>query len=422
MHIKINNVDYAAIRDLTFTPQTDIMGNELPINEFSAEIKTDHNISVGKYAYLYGDNGNLWAKYHIVEAQRLSPRTVTVRCQSDILLLERKKLPAKMCNKASAYSIISECFRAFNLPFSISPELTDKTITGYLPEQTVRERLQWVCFVLGGYVKSFFSDRIQILAISDSVKYIQADRTFYRPKLQYKDYVTAVRATAYTYTQGTPSSVDTWVKDGNTYYIQTSQQASLNNANVPAGTPDNIIDLSGITIVNDDNISDVLTRLAAQYFNREELTADILNEGEVKPGEKVAIYDGVSQIISGYVKSAGFKFGKSSKSTITLSQTVSSNAVKLTIIYHYDGEIISRETYTFPANTAYSLQNSYVDKTTQGKRRVYLPLTETTEGTTGTTSSTADVQCEAALEFSENILDIISVDSASQSREVLTIG
>lgn len=422
MHIIIDGRDYTGIKTLTFNPQTDIIGNELPINEFSAEIKTDYVIEVGRYAYLYGDDNKLWAKYHIVDAKKLSPKIYTVRCQSDILLLERKKLTAKMCNEASAFAIISECFEAFNLSFTISTALTDKTITGYLPEQTARERLQWVCFVLGGYVKSFFSDVIQIVAISESTKYIQADRTYYRPKLQYKDYVTVVRATAYTYTQGTPSSVDKWVKDGNTYYIQTSQQASLNNANVPEGTPDNIIDLSGITIINPDNISDCLSRLSAQYFNREELTADIINEGDVKPGEKVAVFDGISQVISGYVKSAAFTFGKSSKSTIVLSQTTSASAVRLMIIYEYDGDVIARETYVFPANTSYSLQNSYIDKTKQGVRRVYLPLTETTEGVTGQGFSYEEVDTDIALEFGDNILDISSVDSASLSREVVTIG
>jgi hypothetical protein len=53
---------------------------------------------------------------------------------------------------------------------------------------------------------------------------------------------------------------------------------------------------------------------------------------------------------------------------------------------------------------------------------VDLPLTETTEGVTGQGFSYEEVDTDIALEFGDNILDISSVDSASLSREVVTIG
>jgi hypothetical protein len=248
-------------------------------------------------------------------------------------------------------------------------------------------------------------------------------KTFYRPKISYKDYVTAVTATSYNYTEGMPGSTDRWVKVGNKTYIQTSQTASLSNSDVPANTPNNIIDLSNITIVNDSNISSILQRLAAEYFNREQLTADIINTyGEIQPADKVSVFDGVENIITGYVKSTRFTFGKAAKSAIVLTQTVTEKAVRVVLSYRYLNIEIAKETFMFPKNTAFELENSYIDTTEQGLRRVYLPLTEKTTGNTGDRGITEKrVSCDIALELENNILSVLSVDSAQKNDSEVVI-
>lgn len=421
MYILYNDTRYRELKSLTFAPQVDILGNELVVNEFKAEIITDDDITIGKYAKLCGKSGRVWAYYRITEAQRLSQHSVTIKAQSDILILDRKALPAMMCNNTSAKTIINECFTTFGLTCDIVSDLADVNLNGYLPEQTARQRLQWVCFVMGAYVQSFFNTKCTIKKIDDTITNITTDKTFYRPKLSYKDYVTSVTATAYSYTAGTPGNTDEWVKVGNTTYIQTSQKASLNNSDVPLDAPANVVDLSGITIVNEDNVSGVLSRLADEYFNREQLSAEILNEGEVQPADMIRVFDGVKSLITGYVKSASFTFGNSSKSAVVLTQTVISDAVQVTLSYRYDGIEIDRETFNFPPNTDYTLQNSYVDVTAAGQRRVYLPLKKETKGNTGGGDTVKRVNCDIALEYQDNILSILSVDSVTQSEEVVRI-
>lgn len=421
MYILCNGTRYRELKSLTFAPQVDILGNELVVNEFKAEIITDDDITIGKYAKLCGKSGRVWAYYRITEAQRLSQHSVTIKAQSDVLILDRKALPAMMCNNTSAKTIINECFTTFGLTCDIADDLADVNLNGYLPEQTARQRLQWVCFVMGAYVQSFFNTKCTIKKIDDTITNITTDKTFYRPKLSYKDYVTSVTATAYSYTAGTPGNTDEWVKVGNTTYIQTSQKASLNNSDAPLDAPANVVDLSGITIVNEDNVSGVLSRLADEYFNREQLSAEILNEGEVQPADMIRVFDGVKSLITGYVKSASFTFGNSSKSAVVLTQTVISDAVQVTLSYRYDGIEIDRETFNFPPNTDYTLQNSYVDVTAAGQRRVYLPLKKETKGNTGGGDTVKRVNCDIALEYQDNILSILSVDSVTQSEEVVRI-
>lgn len=421
MYIIYNDTRYRELKSLTFAPQVDILGNELVVNEFKAEIITDDDITIGKYAKLCGNSGRVWAYYRITEAQRLSQHSVTIKAQSDILILDRKTLPAMMCNNISAKTIINECFTTFGLTCDIASDLADVNLNGYLPEQTARQRLQWVCFVMGAYVQSFFNTKCTIKKIDDTITRIPTTKTFYRPKLSYKDYVTSVTATAYSYTAGTPGNTDEWVKVGNTTYIQTSQKASLNNSDAPLDAPDNVVDLSGITIVNEDNVSGVLSRLADEYFNREQLSAEILNEGEVQPADMIGVFDGIGNTISGYVKSASFTFGHTQKSAVVLTQTTTEKAVKVTLSYRYDGIEIDREEFMFPKNTDYTLQNSYVDVTAAGQRRVYLPLKKETKGNTGGGDTVKRVNCDIALEYQDNILSILSVDSVTQSEEVVRI-
>lgn len=423
MYIEYDGTIYRTIKSLKFSPQVDIIGNELAINDFTAEIVTKYNrITIGSVVNLCDDIGHTWARYRATEVNKLSPGVVTIKCQSDILILDRKKMPAMICADTSGKSIIQSCFVMFGLNVNIDEDVPDVNINGYLPAQTARQRLQWVCFVMGAYVQSFFNTRTTIKKIDTTTTNIPENKVFYRPKISFKDYVTAVTATAYSYTQGTPSSTDEWIKVGGVTYIQTSQTASLSNTSAPSGTPDNIVDLSGITIVNESNISSILSRLAAEYFNREQLSADILTGREVKPANKIQLFDGVEDVIKGYVKSMSFTFGKASKAAIVLTQTTSEKAVKVVLDYKYDGITIDTETFRFPKNTSFELQNSYIDKTAQARRRVYLPLTQTTTGNTGTRAVTTKVvNCDVALEYEDNTLLILSVDSANLSNEVVTI-
>lgn len=424
MYISYRSKLYKQIKSLSFSPEVDIIGNELVVNEFRVEIITNDDVTIGTYAGLFDDYNKLWAVYRITEAQRLSPHSITIKAQSDILILDRKKLPAQMCENESAKTLINQCFTSFGLTCMIDSSVSDVQINGYLPEQSARQRLQWLCFVIGAYVQSFFTAKCTIKKIDNTVTNVPMSKTFYRPKISYKDYVTAVTATSYSYTEGTPGSTDKWVKVGNKTYIQTSQTASLSNTDVPEDTPDNIIDLSNITIVNDSNISSILQRLAAEYFNREQLTADIINTyGEIQPADKVSVFDGIEDVITGYVKSTRFTFGKAAKSAIVLTQTVTEKAVRVVLSYRYLNIEIAKETFMFPKNTAFELENNYIDTTEQGLRRVYLPLTEKTTGNTGDRNITEKrVSCDIALELENNILSVLSVDSAQKNdSEVVVI-
>lgn len=414
---------------MRFSPAVDITGNQLPINEFSADIITDDTITVGKYASLYDEKGMLWARYRVTSSNQYPLGIRTIRCQSDVYILERRTLSAMMYSDDDAYPIISSIFSRFNLDVSISDNIRGLTISGYVPEQTARERLQWICFAIGAYVRTFFAP-VTVIDIIDegNVNYLQEDRVFLRPQLSYSDYVTSIRAIAYEYNEGTPETTDKWVQVGDRYYIQHTREVTLNNPNVPANTPENVIDITKLTLINDNNVSDILSKLAEEYFNQDsnlppqKLTAEIINtSADVQPADRVGILNGIGDIVTGYVKSMQFTFGKAAKAKITMTQNVLTDALKLYIRYVYDNNELTREVYYFPPDTAYEVQSRYIDITNR-TRRIYLPLRATVEGIITDSDKTESVDTDIALELADNILSVYSVDSANLQSEVVVIG
>lgn len=392
MKIILNGKTYTDIKNLSFAPQTDITGNEAVINTFSADIMTDDDVSVGINAYLYDDLNNLWAKYWLTEAVRMKKQALHIEAKSILMLLDRKTMDAVMYNSQSVSSILSSIFSGLTNEYTLDSSFSTQRISGYCPEQSARERLQWICFCIGAYLKTFFTDRILILPVDTSLSIIPVEKTFWKPSVTYGDYVTAIKATAYTYVSGIPQNTDKWVKIGETYYIQTSQNFTLSNPEAPVTANENVVSVENVTIINTNNVSDILTLLSTYYFKRIEIDADIINNGEYHAGDKISLPIDDETFVTGYIKSTAFTFGLQAKSKIKLLQMDTAGGGTLYILRQCDGTLIGENKYFFPIGYEYSIQNPYLDRIELGDtfmarpifpyiRVVYYPFNENATGT-----------------------------------------
>ena len=419
MFVNINNVNYTQIRDLSFDPQADITGAEIVINQFVVTIKTDDVIEIGQDATLYDDNNNVWAKYWITDSDRYDEYSWTIVAKSKVLLLDRKKVSAKMYSSQSASSAIAELMGS--IPYRVDSSVTG-TITGFAPEQSARERLQWICFCLGAYVKTFFNDRIEILDVGEDLTVIPIQKTFWKPKISYDDYVSAIKLKLYSYRQGTPETTDKYVTpDGQTYYIETTQDITIRNPNVPSSVPENVIEFNDVKLVNSGNASEIASRLSTYYFMRMEVDADVINNAEFKPAERYAVYMNDETLVEGYMKSASFSFGTQARSSIKLAQSRAIDAVKAIIRYLWGEILILQQTYFLPKEYGFTLQTQYLEKYMDNHRYVFYPLVDEATGDTGSTGTTIDIQNLPALDFCERVLMIYNVDECDQSGEVVEI-
>jgi hypothetical protein len=423
MYANIKNKTYTKLRDLSFSPQADITGAEVVINQLVVTIKTEDTIEIGQELTLYDDRDNIWAKYWITDADKYDEYSWKVVAKSYILLLDRRKMPAKMYAGESAAAAISEIMGS--VPYRVDASVSG-TITGFAPEQSARERLQWVCFCLGAYVKSFFNDRVEILDVGEDLRVVPLNKTFWKPSVSYDDYVTAIRLRLYTYRQGTPETTDQYVKvesgGQEVYYIETTQDVTINNPNVPASVPENIIEFNDVKLVNSGNASEIASRLSTYYFMRMEVDADIINNAEYKPAERLAVYLNANTLVEGYMKTADFSFGTQAKSKIKLAQSRAIDAVRAVIRYLWGADLILSQTYYLPKQYGFTIQTQYIEKyTDDGHRYVFYPLTDEASGSTGDEGTTVDIQNLPALDLYDRALMLYNVDDVDGG-EVVKIG
>ena len=432
MYIAIGEEEYHVITNLSFAPSADLAGTSIPIDEFQADIHTDDDYSEWRAAALYDDNDTLFAGgYQIIYAEKQDIGIVRIRARSDVALLDRFTLPAVYYNGADIEEVLDETIVNADdtipglyapWPYTLDNSLKNKTITGFCPEQTARDRLLWIVFVIGGYIKTSFNSHIHILPIDTTATMVPKGDTYWKPTVSYKDAVTAIKVKSYSFTRGEPSSTDKWVTDGTYDYIVTEQENTLSNPDTPTGTLVNVKEINGVYLVNSSNVSGILTFLAQWYFNRQEVNADIINNAAYAPGDKIQLHVDDETMVSGFIDRETFAFGQQAKATIHLAASEDVETANLTIFYKYGDMQLDRKEYLMPVGYSYCITNPYIDFAMNGHWYVFYPEAEAATGTitSGTNESTQTY--DVALDLHEGILHVISVDSVTDNDgiEVIT--
>lgn len=411
MKFEINGNTYTAFDSLRFNPEVDLSNDSLPINEFEARLFTNANISYGQWAVLKDDNNNVWARYWLRYAERIGRdddrQTYIVKIigQSPLAFFERVKMPPKMYND-SAYNVLNDILTYVDtygqdgdiMSSALAADWGNISIVGFCPEQTARDRLQWLLMVAGGYVTSYFDSSIRIKTIATSGgTLIPLEKTFWKPSIGHRDYVTKINLHAYTFTQGTPQNTDVYVTDGTHYWIVSEQVISVTNDNVPSGVPSNEIDIEGVHLISPDRASTILTNLVTFYFQRVEVDTDIINNAEFKPGDLVITYIDEDQLYQGYINRCDFSFGLQARGRLHLTPAEATEGAKLTLVYMW-GEIkLAERSYTLPVGYTYYITTEYLDLNVGGHRYIFRPETELVSGSL-TEDTDYTVSCVVALE------------------------
>lgn len=411
---------YTDIKALSFSTQTGILGQSAEVNEFIGDIVTADEIDVGDYMRLRDDMENLWAQYWLTSARMINKKTLRAVGQSDLMLLDRPRMPATFYNAATVADMVEEIFDSIGYNRAstycdIDATVAARTLTGFCPEQTARERLQWVCFAAGAYIRTYFCKGVHILPVPDASgtpTLIPLDRVYMRPRITEGDWVTSVTARAYSFIQREPQSGERYVTDHNgVTYVYTTQDLTINNPSLqPAEYPVNTVEAQDVMLLDATRASEVASALARYYFSRITVEADVIDNGEYIPGMLATVPVSDDRMYTGYITVAAFRFGKQAKATLTIAGAQQEPCAQLTVTAMYGSELLGVRRYVFPVGYGYSLTNDYMDVYRDGVRRVFRPLTDTTEGTMPQGGATAVVQYAPALILQVGVLEIISVD------------
>lgn len=424
MYIVVDETEYRHLSGLTFAPQTDMTGDQLPVNEFEADVYTDGMLYYGQWAYLYDDLDNIWAFYYIVYAQRVSAGVLHIRARSPLELMERVTLQEQYYSGAALDDVLDDTFNALGdgytvgIDYTIDEALEAATVTGYCPEQNARERLQWVAFAVGAYVRTYGSASVDLLPVSQQATLIPLEKHFWRPKLTYSDIVTALTVTEYEYQQVLVPQNDnaTTYKFPPTLDVE-EQQIKLNNPGQITGARKNEIDVDGMYLITEDNSDAVLDRMSRRYFKRTSVDLDIIDNAEYWPGQSVIVYADPDTLIQGFIESAAFAFGKQARATLHLIAADTVAGAELLIVCKWGDTVLNSRRYTFPVGYGYDLPNPYIDMVIGEHRYIFRPITARTTGTMAQGGAEVEVSYEVALDLQGGVLHVISVDEVTVETE-----
>ena len=418
------SVTYGAseIASLQFRPEADVTASRVPTNELWVNVHTQGAIALGSRIALYDDLDNLWCKYWVTYAEHEDPYTVRVHGESTMAKLDTVTLEPVMYSGTSVATALADVLSVLGGAYTLDSAFSSETLSGYCPKQSARVRLQWICMVIGAYCKDYFNDQLVIAEMDDSdVTLIPMADTYWRPKVTYRDHVTAVRATYYEYTQATPSRTDDYVEVNGVTYVQTGTEVTLTNQDAPSGALENVVELDNVTIVNLNNVSTVLSFLAKYHFMRTEVDLSCIDNGDYYPGMRVLFSTSEDELQVGYINECSFTFGLQAKADLHLMPTEVRPSSLLTIRYMFGPVLVDVRPYRLPIGYGYEIGNPYLERPFNGHKYVFRPSVATVTGTMAATDTEIEVPVEVALDYKDEVLHVVSVDLVVQSDDTAVI-
>ena len=436
MYVKIGTTEYKTIRNLRFSPYVDVTCQQIQTNEFSVDIVTNDNISTGAKAELYDDDDTLWASYWIYECYITANHVWSVTARDATWMLDARTMYQSLYTNELVSVVIGRILKDITdrygaNAYSLDSAFASTTISGYLPQGSARDRLQYVCFSIGAYVNTVFTDRLEIkkLTVPAEVPEIDEDDVFYKPITTYEKIISGIRLSYYKFIEIQKDDNVDWIEVNGKYYQAIEGEVFVSNPDADSAYGQNEIAISGIGIMDENNVASIEQRLEDIYFNNTSVSFDALNNGDYLPGE---IYDTPTEG-DGFILSADFKFGNAQRSTLNIKITSSITKKSVTFNRMYNNNLLGSLDMSVNQNAVVTYKNPYEEYmyTIGGvpvTRYVLYPANDYTSTPAGTHESvTMLVSYNVAFSFTYpmfgGILTVNQVDNLSydSSEKILEI-
>lgn len=385
MYFETQDKTYATLRNLSFTPEIDLTGQQFIINEFTVEIETDDNIDSGQCVRLIDDQDRLWVRYWACKVKRKDAKIVMLNAKSRLFFLERYTMYRKLYENVRLDTAITEIFNKVDDAYIAhgydNTEMRSMKINGYCPTHNARERLQSILMATGTYYDEFGRTGIRLmnapqLGVSitdeDLGTVLKANSVFMKPSLIENDPVSRLYFTSYSVTDYEPADPGAKTfqdEDGKTYWYTTSGFVSRGPGVGNEITVDGnmIVDYTSQQIIGDNIIAYYMT----PGMNRVE--ADVINNGTIWPGMRVLLPFDIEkkQMVMGYVAGVEFSFGNQIRSKLSIQPALVFDAAKVTLEYNCDGETVHTETVLYPIGRLVEIYEGQIQVLTNGHLRTY---------------------------------------------------
>lgn len=396
LYLEKDRQTFTKLRNLSFVPEVDLLGQTLPVNEFTVDVDigTLNYISAGQFAKLSDDQNNVWARYWITKIKHISKKIYAVEAKSILFLLDRCSMPAELITDTLA-NAINDCLTTLvdsigpsSDYFDIDSSVASISVSGFCPEQSARERLQSLLMATGTYIKTWNDTKSRVLPapnfqqkwFRDYGEILQANRVFWKPERIEGDNVSSLRFAYYQIDDHDNGGRQVEDQNGNKYWaLENFFSSTIQTGSV------NEVTISGNMMVNFSAQSLVMSNYKRCYIHsNNRVEADIINNGEYWPGDIITFqYDEEGKnVVFGYIQSVDFSFGNQARSALSIYPSGMVSASILRMDWTYNNRVVHSETLFLPLYYDYSINLSNKQVLTNGHLYVYAPAVTSIQGRT----------------------------------------
>lgn len=291
------------LRNVQIVEEVSLISSEVAVNtlHFTLDSQTDvaYMFQFKQPVYAY-DGARLIGVFYIDTSSHRGHGLYDVSCIDAIGVLDEDVFPASLYSGYPAKTLLEEILGG-HFRLELDNALLSASVTGYLPDCTRREALQQVAFALCAMADTSGSEAVRVYRDREiTAKKIPLSRSYDGGSVEKSAIVTAVRVTSHTYSTSGDGN-DTVEIDGVNYYHKTAV-TTIKNPNATASDKQNVIEVTGATLVNPANVSMVAQHLYNHYTKRSTQKIKLILDGE-KPGDHIATATPWGTIVDGYLTS-----------------------------------------------------------------------------------------------------------------------
>ena len=209
--LKLQVIDYGygtyfsgeELRGVKLIQEIDPISSQISINtaDFTLDSKSDMEYSFqAKQPLSIYYNGELKATTFVSSSKRKSRYLWEVKSEDYIGVLDSVPYYGGIYNNALAVDILEDIFAVAKVPFSISDEFANETVTGYIPYTTCREALMQVAFAIRAVVDTSNSDVVKVFSLKNEItQTIPLDRIYTGQNFNDVEPITGVEVAVHTY-------------------------------------------------------------------------------------------------------------------------------------------------------------------------------------------------------------------------------
>lgn len=210
--LKLRSIDFGygtffygdQLRNVNLIQEIDPSSLEISINtvDFTLDSKTDIEYSfqtrqpLGVYF-----NGRLLATTFVRKSNRKGKNLWTVESEDYIGIMTDISFPGGIYKNKNSAELLKEIFATAKVPYTVSDELKDGTVTGYIPYGSCRDALMQVLVAILAVADTSNSSVVDVYRLKDDVtQTIPKSRILQGQNFSDSDNVTSVEVTAHEYT------------------------------------------------------------------------------------------------------------------------------------------------------------------------------------------------------------------------------